>query len=219
MKPYPNIEPESEGLKTGQSLEGVENKSKAGDASEIIDIPEIKLHYSKPCSIQFTGKITTSEISAKLLREIIGKENIQIQEHFIVLFLNRANRVIGFYKHSKGGISSTIVDAKLILSVALKSLASHIIISHNHPSGTLTPSQPDIHQTQTIQKAAKLFDIVLFDHIIITQESYYSFNDDGILDTHQSVSGLTDQDESKKQKNPKQSKIEALINKAKHLKF
>jgi DNA repair protein RadC len=98
-----------------------------------------------------------------------------------VLYLNRANKVIGSYQLSKGGITGTIADVRLILSVALKTLASGLILAHNHPSGNLKPSEADKQITNKIRQAAKLLDIELLDHIIISSEGYYSFADDAIL--------------------------------------
>jgi DNA repair protein RadC len=96
------------------------------------------------------------------------------------LLLNRGNQVLGVYSMSKGGVSGTIVDAKLVFSVALKCNASSIIIAHNHPSGSLTPSEADKRLTQKLKKASQYLDIVLLDHIIVTKEDFYSFSDNGL---------------------------------------
>ena len=85
------------------------------------------------------------------------------------------------YQLSKGGIKGTIADVRLILSVALKTLATGLILVHNHPSGNLKPSEADKHITSKIRQAAKLLDIELIDHIIISSEGYYSFMDEGVL--------------------------------------
>jgi len=99
------------------------------------------------------------------------------------MYVNRCNRVIGVYELSKGGITWTVVDIRLLLSVALKTVATSIILSHNHPSGNLKPSKQDIDLTQKIKAAAELMDIKVMDHIILgTNEfSYYSFADEGIM--------------------------------------
>ena len=93
--------------------------------------------------------------------------------------LNRANETIGYAKISQGGICGTIVDVKLVAKFVVDSLASGIIIAHNHPSGNLQPSQADIQITNKIQAIVKLLDSILLDHIILTKESYYSFSDEG----------------------------------------
>lgn len=88
---------------------------------------------------------------------------------------------MGIYTLSKGGISGTMVDVKLLLSVALKCVASHIVVVHNHPSGNLTPSRADVDITTKLKKATKQVDILLLDHLIITKDGYYSFADHGKL--------------------------------------
>jgi len=109
------------------------------------------------------------------------KHLIELQEEFKVLILNRANEVLGVYPLSRGGTTSTIVDSKLLFSVALKCNAAGIILAHNHPSGNLKPSQPDISLTSKIKEAASLFEISLLDHIIVTKEKYFSFADESLL--------------------------------------
>jgi len=109
-------------------------------------------------------------------------ETIALQERFVVMYLNRANRVIGVYQISLGGITGTLADIRLILSVALKTAATGIILSHNHPSGNLCPSNNDVALTKKIKEACGYFDISLIDHIILSAEGdYYSFMDDGQL--------------------------------------
>jgi len=82
---------------------------------------------------------------------------------------------------SMGGITGTVADIRLLFSVALNSLATSVIMSHNHPSGNLNPSQQDKDLTRKVQDAGKLMDIQLLDHVIITRESYYSFADEGLI--------------------------------------
>lgn len=100
-------------------------------------------------------------------------------EHFYIILLNRANRIIGIEKISEGGVSGTLVDAKIVFRRALLKKASCIILAHNHPSGSLAPSQADIELTKKIVKAAEVLDIIVLDHIIYTNTSYYSFADEG----------------------------------------
>jgi DNA repair protein RadC len=117
-----------------------------------------------------------------VLREFFTPETIQVNEQFLVMYLNKANRVLGVYPGFKGGITSSIVDLRLILSIALKTLATSIVLCHNHPSGSLTPSKQDIEVTQRIKEAAKYLDICVWDHLIITfEQKYFSFADDGLL--------------------------------------
>jgi DNA repair protein RadC len=107
---------------------------------------------------------------------------IALQEQFMVMYLNRSSRVLGIYPLSKGGITGTVADIRLILSVALKIAATSIILAHNHPSGNVRPSGTDIELTQKITEAARIMDINVLDHIILTGAgSYYSFGDGGII--------------------------------------
>ena len=102
-------------------------------------------------------------------------------EEFWVLLLNKANKQIGKYKISSGGISSTIVDSRIILKYAIENLASNVVLVHNHPSGSLNPSRDDIELTKKIIIGCKALDIIVLDHIIIGQNKYYSFSDEGLL--------------------------------------
>ena len=88
---------------------------------------------------------------------------------------------MGHFKAFTGGISSVTCDLKIILGVGLKSLASSIILSHNHPSGNLKPSKSDLNMTKRILKACQVLEIQLFDHILISDEGYFSFADQGLL--------------------------------------
>lgn len=99
---------------------------------------------------------------------------IPIKEFFYVMALNRANRLIGIYKVSEGGITGTVVDIRIIAKFLIEVQASSAIICHNHPSGALRASSSDISITKKVKSALKLFDILLQDHIIVTMDGYYS---------------------------------------------
>jgi len=108
------------------------------------------------------------------------KSTIGLYEEFMVLLLNRANRVLGCLKLSKGGLTGTVVDLRILYGTALKAMASGIIIAHNHPSNNLSPSDEDRKLTKKIRDAGKLLDINLLDHLILgTDGSYVSFADEG----------------------------------------
>jgi DNA repair protein RadC len=102
-------------------------------------------------------------------------------EEFWILLLNRANKIIHKQSIGRGGIHSVVVDARLVIKFALEHLASAIILCHNHPSGNLKPSAEDIRLTKSVKEAAKLFDIAVSDHIIIGDNAYYSFADEGLI--------------------------------------
>jgi DNA repair protein RadC len=126
-------------------------------------------------------RIKSSNDAYQILKNLFSEETIQLKEQFVVIYLNTAGKVIGSYQLSTGGLSGTIADVRLILSVALKTLATAIILGHNHPSGNLKPSEADIGLTKRIKQSAKLMDIELLDHIIISDEGYLSFVDEGVL--------------------------------------
>jgi DNA repair protein RadC len=142
-------------------------------------IPEIEIKY-KGTDIEKT-KIQSSKDAEICLRQMYNSDTLEYLESSIVIFLNRANKTIGWFKLSQGGISGTIMDVRVVFAVALKCGASGIIISHNHPSGRLIPSDEDRRMTSKIKEAGKILDITLLDHIIITEEGYYSFADNGNL--------------------------------------
>lgn len=151
-----------------------------GDVPKM-NIPEIKLRYVSSANKTFSEKITKSGDAEKIFRQIFGKDEIELREQVVVLYLNNANKVIGYYRHTTGGLTSSLIDTRLILATALKSLSTGIIICHNHPSGMLEPSQSDIKLTSNLKMAARQMEIQLLDHIIITKKSYYSFADQGEL--------------------------------------
>ena len=138
-------------------------------------IKEIKLTYSNDQENKV--KITSSEGAYMVFKDNWNMNTIQLQEEFKVLLLNKGNNVLGIYNMSKGGVSGTVVDVKLLLAAALKANASGIIVAHNHPSGNLKPSENDIRLTDKIKKASRLLDLTLLDHIIVTKEGFYSFSD------------------------------------------
>ncbi|WP_341221602.1 JAB domain-containing protein [Polaribacter atrinae] len=144
-----------------------------------MEISEISVSYSN-MNIE-REKIKDSQTSFNVFFNSWNKETIELQEEFKVLLLNRNNEVLGIYPLSKGGVSGTFVDVKLIFSVALKCNASTIIVAHNHPSGNLKSSEADKGLTEKLRVAGNYLDIKLLDHIIVTKNDYYSFADNGIL--------------------------------------
>ncbi|RPI44126.1 MAG: DNA repair protein RadC [Bacteroidetes bacterium] len=102
-------------------------------------------------------------------------------EEFWLLMLNRANRVVGRYKVSQGGLAGTVIDTRIIMKKALDNLASSIIVCHNHPSGNKQPSDADIKITEKLKNAAEMLEIKLLDHVIIADKSYFSFADEGLV--------------------------------------
>lgn len=129
-------------------------------------------------NVQEITKISSSKDAYNIFLSLLADIP---HEEFWVLFLNQANKVIGKEKISSGGISSTIADKRMIVKSALDRLATGIILVHNHPSGNLKPSQSDIDLTNKTKEAAKLLDITVLDHIIVSSSGYYSFADEGMI--------------------------------------
>ena len=142
-------------------------------------LAEIQVSYSTTNKEKI--KITSGQNAYELLVSSWSLDTIELQEEFKILLLNKANQVLGIYSMSKGGVSSTIVDLKLIFAVALKCNASAIIVAHNHPSGNLKPSEADKLTTRKIKDGAETLDIQLLDHLIITKDGFYSFSNQGDL--------------------------------------
>jgi DNA repair protein RadC len=145
----------------------------------LLNVSEIKVAYSTSNTPKV--KIKSGEDAYDVLLASWNLDTIELQEEFKILLLNRANEVLGVYPLSKGGITGTIVDQRLIFAVALKCNATGIIMCHNHPSGKLLPSEADITLTKSIGKCADLLEINLLDHLIITKNGYYSFSNEGKL--------------------------------------
>ena len=142
---------------------------------------EIELIYKSKVKASERPKILTSVDAYNVLIQTWEEGKVDFVEQFKVLFLSRSNSVLAIYQLSTGGITGTVADPRLIFAAALKLNAVGIIISHNHPSGNLTPSRPDKELTDKIKQAGNFLDIPVLDHIIISSEGYYSFADKGLL--------------------------------------
>lgn len=123
-------------------------------------------------------KVTSSKVMYQEMYPIIGE---LAHEEFWVVYLNNANKIIFKAQLSKGGITGTIVDVRLVFKIALEQNAVAIVLAHNHPSGKLQASEADIQVTKRIKNAGLQLDIPVLDHIIVTEHSYFSFADEGIL--------------------------------------
>lgn len=143
-------------------------------------IPQVKLSYvsdgvGKRPSIRSSKEIETA------IRESYAPGEIEYREYFKVVYLNRGNKVIGMQVVSMGGTATTVVDCKIIFTGALLANASGIVLAHNHPSGNTRPSIEDDKITRHIKDGCQTLDIKLMDHIIITEDDYYSYSDEGRL--------------------------------------
>lgn len=142
--------------------------------------PRLRIVYSKKQKSKDRNKITSSQDAYNAFKEIWSNQ-IETREEMIVLLLDRSNHVLGYHLLSFGGITGTVADLRLLFAVALQSLATSVILSHNHPSGNLQPSQADISLTKKVKEAGDVMNITLLDHLIITKEGYTSFQDGGYM--------------------------------------
>jgi DNA repair protein RadC len=123
-------------------------------------------------------KITCSQNVFELMQPILGELP---HEEFWIIYLNNANKIISKFQLSKGGITGTLVDVRLVFKTALTQGAVGVILVHNHPSGTLKPSESDKQITQKLKVAGEQLDIKILDHVIVTETNFFSFSDEGIL--------------------------------------
>ena len=123
-------------------------------------------------------KITSSKSIFELMQPIVGELP---HEEFWVLYLNNSNKVLSKIQLSKGGITGTVVDVRLVYKTAIEMGAIAIILCHNHPSGTLQPSDADKQITRKLKLAGESLDVKILDHLIVTENNYFSFADEGIL--------------------------------------
>jgi len=146
----------------------------------LLEVSEVELTYKSKVKASERPKVNSSQSSAEIFKAITNFENnIEFKELFYCMYLNRANKVLSVMKCSEGGTCGTVVDIKHIIQSAILQNAQALIVCHNHPSGNLRPSNEDILITKQIKDAAKYFNISVLDHLIITDESYYSFKDEG----------------------------------------
>jgi DNA repair protein RadC len=150
--------------------------------NNLMSVREVRLSYIPDSGILKRKNIGSAHDAFMQLLEGYDKDTIGMQEQFVVLLLNQANKPLGIYKASTGGITGTMADIRLIMVAALKSLATGIIISHNHPSGNTMPSEQDFALTKQIKDACKIMSITLLDHVIVTADhTFYSFANEGTL--------------------------------------
>jgi DNA repair protein RadC len=160
-------------LKDFQKIKGI------GSAKAITIAAALELGRRRQAAATLEKPVVkNSKDIAQYLKAILKDFTYEV---FAVLFLNQANKINHFEIVSRGGIAGTVADPRIILKKALEEDATSIILSHNHPSGSLKPSKADEILTQKIKEAAQYFDIKVIDHIIVSEEGFYSFADEGLL--------------------------------------
>ena len=151
------------------------------DLSVVNTVAEVQLIYKSKVKPSERPQIRSSKDCYEILKQTWDEDKIEFVEQFKVMLLNKAQRVLGIYEMSTGGVAGTIADTRLVFIAALKANACGIILSHNHPSGNLIPSRADEELTRKMKQAGMLIEIPVLDNIIMTSESYFSFADEGLL--------------------------------------
>lgn len=139
---------------------------------------ELKATKVNGNNIPVFGPVTKSADAQKYAAHFWG-DDLEIYESFFILMLDRANTPIAWAKISQGGVAGTVVDPKIVCKYCIDTLCSAVIFAHNHPSGNLKPSDADIRLTTKMKNALELLDIQLLDHLIVTNNGYYSLGDNG----------------------------------------
>ena len=151
------------------------------ESSDWTKVSEIELIYKSKIKASERPQVKDSKSAFELLVKNWDLDKIELLEEFKILLLNQANRVLGVFPLSRGGITGTVADPRLIFGAAIKACATSIILSHSHPSGNLKPSRADEELTYKIREAGKFLDIQVADHIILSTLGYFSFSDEGLL--------------------------------------
>jgi DNA repair protein RadC len=151
--------------------------------NNISNLGEVTLNYKyhNP-SIKDRPLITNATDAVEVIKLVIDMQRIALQEQFIVIYLNQANKVIGTMNVFSGSVKSTVIDIKLILASGILLMSSGVIVAHNHPSGNLKPSREDLTLTKRLSTALQYMEMTLVDHFIITpDDDYLSFANEGLI--------------------------------------
>lgn len=149
--------------------------------TDVKNFAEVELVYKNNVKPSDRAKVSTAIHAVNIFRSVYDMNKIEHKEMFYALYLNRNNHVLGVLLVSEGGLTGTVCDVRVILQGALKLNACGIILCHNHPSGSLTPSDADKHLTKQCCQSAKIMDMQILDHVILTADEYYSFSENKLI--------------------------------------
>ena len=149
--------------------------------NEVYQIAEVEVSYRTKVKASERPRVRDSKDCCQMFLQKWDMDKIELLEQFYVMYLNRAHKVLAIYELASGGFNGVVADPRLMFTVALKIAASSIVVAHNHPSGNIRPSKADEDLTQKINEAGKFLDIKLIDHLIVTEERYFSFADEGLI--------------------------------------
>lgn len=159
----------------------MKNENGSSQTPLLLQVAEVQVRYRNKIPYAERQKINSSGDAEKLLRANWGND-MELVEEFNVLFLTRSNHVKGLFRLSRGGMTGTVADTRILFATALKGLATALVVSHNHPSGYFQPSSQDIELTKKLCAVGKIHEIPVIDHLILAPHSgYYSFADEGML--------------------------------------
>lgn len=144
-------------------------------------LAEIRAVYKSRTKISGRKKTGGPSDVVEYLREIWNPATLELVEECILLCLNSSLQVLGWVKVSSGGFAASHVDPRLVFSVALQAASSAVVLAHNHPSGSLTPSEEDLKLTLRLSQAGAVLGVHLLDHLIITKDEHFSFSDHGLI--------------------------------------
>jgi DNA repair protein RadC len=151
------------------------------DSIQLNEVAEITLAYRPKIKASQRPKVTCSRQVYEVLLRFWNQDSLEYLEQFQVMLLSRGNRVMGICTISTGGTAGTVVDPKVVFATGLKANASSLILSHNHPSGNLQPSEQDYRLTRRLVEIGRALDLPIVDHVILGSEGYFSFADEGEL--------------------------------------
>jgi DNA repair protein RadC len=151
------------------------------EQKELFKVAEVQLSYKPHFNAQERPQISSSKQAYNLLMANWDMELINYIEQAKIILLNRNNRVLGIINLSTGGGASTVMDSRVIFATALKATATSLIVAHNHPSGNLRPSSEDIRLTEKLKQAGKLLEIEVHDHLIISENGYFSMAEEAMI--------------------------------------
>lgn len=146
----------------------------------MIQLPKITISFKVTRPTNYSPTIIKrSEELADVVRNLFDSKTFDWTEEMLLMCLNRRNEIMHYSKISQGGMTGTVCDVRVVMLTALQSAATSIVLAHNHPSGSLKPSQQDIQITEQVRQAGLVHEIKLLDHIIFTTDSFYSMRDEG----------------------------------------
>ncbi|WP_028524512.1 JAB domain-containing protein [Runella limosa] len=151
------------------------------DIRALYRVNEVEIVYKNKIPFEERIQITSSSTAYDILRQSWDDNRIELVEQFKILLLDRRHTCLGVSDIATGGITGCLVDPRIIFATALKTRASSLILAHNHPSGTLKPSEADLDLTRKLMQGGKLLEISVIDHLIVTPHRYCSLADDGLM--------------------------------------